>query len=131
MGLDQKITLRKVYYGPRNSTKADVDTYEYWFRKVNSLQGYMEEKYQTKNTEEHEINWDDIEYLHSVSSYILENNKDVEYMKENPPTQEGFFYGSTEYDEWYLEDMKHLNEVTTELLSMKDDSAHLTYWCWW
>lgn len=31
------------------------------------------------------------------------------------PTQDGFFFGSTEYDEWYFNDVKHTLEVLKDI----------------
>jgi hypothetical protein len=37
------------------------------------------------------------------------------------PTQSGFFFGGTEYDHWYLEDVKRTVEQLDRALSMPDD----------
>lgn len=37
---------------------------------------------------------------------VLKHKDDVEYAEEHLPTTSGFFFGSTEYDEWYWEDVK-------------------------
>jgi hypothetical protein len=47
------------------------------------------------------------------------------------PTQEGFFFGGTQYDEYYYKD------IETELLDFElilnewDDDARYAYWAWW
>ena len=47
------------------------------------------------------------------------------------PTTSGFFFGSTDYDEWYFEDVKEvLNWVTGVLKNLEDDEVVLMY-CWW
>lgn len=33
------------------------------------------------------------------------------------PVQEGFFFGSTDYDQWYWEDLKYTKETLTKLLN--------------
>ena len=48
------------------------------------------------------------------------------------PTQSGFFFGDTEYSNYYFEDVKKLYEV---LLAEKEkgyfDSCSYFYWSWW
>lgn len=34
------------------------------------------------------------------------------------PTESGFFFGSTEYDEWYFEDLQYTKERLSELIPM-------------
>jgi hypothetical protein len=40
-----------------------------------------------------------------------------EAMEELLPTQEGFFFGSTEYDEFYLQDLRDTIEIVNRVLS--------------
>jgi hypothetical protein len=47
------------------------------------------------------------------------------------PTQSGFFYGSTEYDEWYFDDIKRELEDFEQILRDWDESAAYAYWAWW
>jgi hypothetical protein len=37
--------------------------------------------------------------------------------RELLPTQEGFFFGGTDYDEWYLKGIKHTKEVLEQALA--------------
>ena len=47
------------------------------------------------------------------------------------PTQDGFFFGSTDYDEWYFHDVKEvLSWVDGVLDNLNDDEVVLMY-CWW
>jgi hypothetical protein len=53
---------------------------------------------------------------------ILEN-KSVELANELLPPQSGFFFGSTEVDEYYFEDLQYTQELLTKILStIKEDS---------
>jgi hypothetical protein len=40
-----------------------------------------------------------------------------EYANEHLPTTSGFFFGGTEYDEWYLESLRYTAEVIGKLLN--------------
>jgi hypothetical protein len=44
------------------------------------------------------------------------------------PVQEGFFFGSAEYNEWYLDGLKYTQKVLTELLeSHNEDNPWIDY----
>lgn len=49
--------------------------------------------------------------------YVIENNL---MAKTLLPTQSGFFFGSTEYDQWYLEDIQYTVSVLEEVLNDTD-----------
>ena len=44
----------------------------------------------------------------------------AEVAEELLPTQDGFFFGSTEYDQWYMEDIKDTIEILTKVLKETD-----------
>ena len=66
--------------------------------------------------------------------YWVENiyrKADKELAEDLLPSQSGFFFGSTEYNQWYWQDVKEVNEWVTDLLeNLKDDEMVLMY-CWW
>ena len=48
------------------------------------------------------------------------------------PTQRGFFFGSTEYDEYYIEDLKHTKEVLEKVLNEVDfENNYVLYTSSW
>ena len=48
------------------------------------------------------------------------------------PTTSGFFYGSTEYDQYYWNDVKEVNEWVTNLLKETDfENEEVLMYCWW
>ena len=56
---------------------------------------------------------------------------DQERCAEILPTQAGFFFGNTAYNQWYLDDVKDvLAWVTGVLKELADDEVVLMY-CWW
>ena len=58
---------------------------------------------------------------------IMTNKK---YAEKLIPTQSGFFFGSTDYDEYYMQDIDHTIKVLTEELK-KDDGADYYYHSSW
>ena len=66
---------------------------------------------------------------------ILEDGEYIENEEEIAdilPTQEGFFFGSTEYDQWYLEDIKFTKEKIEDLLNRinfdEEECIYLASW---
>ena len=58
--------------------------------------------------------------------------KDPSVAKELLPTTRGFFFGGTDYDEWYLEDIEDTIKQITEILETTDfDNEYITYQASW
>ena len=49
--------------------------------------------------------------------------KDPSEAKRLLPTQEGFFFGSTDYDEFYIQDLKDTIKIIDEALATTDESV--------
>ncbi len=65
--------------------------------------------------------WEDGEYI-----------EDPTIAKELLPTASGFFFGGTEYDQWYMEDINHTIDVLTKVLEETDfDKEIITYSSSW
>jgi hypothetical protein len=47
------------------------------------------------------------------------------------PTQEGFFFGGTQYDEYYYKDIEAELLDFELILNEWDDNARYAYWAWW
>lgn len=61
---------------------------------------------------------------------ILEN-KDMEKAKELLPSQSGFFFGSTEYDEWYFENLEETQRVLTKIVNDAPEDWEFYYRASW
>ena len=44
------------------------------------------------------------------------------------PTQGGFFFGSTDYDEYYIEDLKRTIEIIDNVLATTDFKKEMIYY---
>lgn len=51
--------------------------------------------------------------------------------QDSLPTQSGFFFGSTDYDEYYMEDMKETKRQLTEILSENNENSSFYYHSSW
>ena len=121
-----------------------------YFRKVNFLMSFFD---YTGNCEYKEIPKDRLEELRlrcieigrmkpvrtEVSKYPsggllstkIYSEADQERCDELLPTQPGFFFGNTDYNEWYFDDVKEvLVWVDGVLNDLADDEVILMY-CWW
>ena len=54
-------------------------------------------------------------------------NPDV--AEELLPTQDGFFFGSTNYDQWYMEDVVHTIDILTKVLETTDFDREMVVYC--
>ena len=61
---------------------------------------------------------------HPQGAVILEDGKiviDPTAAHEELPTQEGFFFGGTDYDEWYIQDLQDTVSIIDRVLKMDDE----------
>ena len=97
-----------------------------YFRKVNFLIpffGYEE------NCSNIEIDKYQVEDLIEACKEVLANHDKASFLL---PTQTGFFFGSTDYDDWYFDDVQNVKEKFEEILADFDrDEDILLMHCWW
>ncbi len=75
-----------------------------YFRKVNFLFAFFQKI--LVNREFCIVNKDTIEYLIEICEGVLKHKYNVLYAMRNLPTQEGCFFGNTEYNNDYWENVK-------------------------
>lgn len=61
--------------------------------------------------------------LAKLYNLITDIGKDKTLAMQLLPSQSGFFFGSTEYDNWYFDDLKYTKQLLKKLLR-KDSSAN-------
>lgn len=70
-------------------------------------------------------------YIDGKFVTMYEDGKIIEnpnIAQESLPTQGGFFFGGTEYDEWYLESIKDTIEIITKVLDETDFDKEAIYY---
>lgn len=152
MGLDQRITAitpeQRAHFdhlaqGGRALDPAAVDEQEFeeFYRSLSDTHAWVGRK------ENHTHAWveevvgseppncgyallfrDDLTNLIERIDQVLRNHARAE---ELLPTQGGFFFGSTEYDSWYFEDLKHGREAFSAMRESMESEGGALYWCWW
>lgn len=97
-----------------------------YFRKVNCLYGYFQNQLDDEYTAfvSHNVVDDIVEKAESIIHKAKETPNDwQEFAKDTLPTCSGFFFGSTEYDEWYLEGVQLIIDQLSSVLNDWDDDA--------
>ena len=97
-----------------------------YFRKVNFLMAFFD---YSGNCEYVEIDREQVEELIDRCDQVLANNSLAE---ELLPTTSGFFFGSTDYDEYYFEDVREVKDTFDGILNDTDwDNEIVEMYAWY
>jgi hypothetical protein len=99
-----------------------VEELGYW-RKANQIHRWFVENIQNgvDNCGEYFVSISDLEKLLELCLAVKLDHTQAE---ELLPAASGFFFGNTDYDEWYYNDIDHTIEVLKEALADKDASYY-------
>lgn len=113
----------------------------YYWRKANAIHAWFERYLlrergiqEIEDCESYVIGTKCLEELVADCKSVLAYSQDKcfeEVASRYMPTQHGFFYGSTDYGEWYVD---NLQETATELASIllnSDEDDEFIYTAWW
>lgn len=96
-----------------------------YYRKVNFLYAFFAE---ILDDEQCVVTRHDVETIISHCKEVLADHSLAEKLL---PTQSGFFFGSTDYDEWYFKDVEEVLEKFTKYLEdWDDDTIGWVYFSW-
>lgn len=101
----------------------------YW-RKANAIHKWFTDNcYEGKenNGEEIYVSSENIKKLLDDIQAVLDDTSLAESIL---PTESGFFFGTTEYDEWYFDDLRKTKDCFENLLK-EDPEAHYYYRASW
>jgi len=112
-----KINLNKVTY--------IIEDAGDW-RKANQIHAWFVENVQEgeDNCKEYYVSDDKLEELLSLCKKIKANPT---LAPELLPTQDGFFYGSTDYDEYYWEDIDSTIKIIEDVFSEKGENGYYPF----
>ena len=107
-----------------NRVSTIIEEVGYW-RKANHIHNWFVEKCQD-GVDECQTTYIDIEQLTDLLQVckIVINNKDL--ASELLPTSSGFFFGGTEYDEYYFNDIQYTIELIESLF--KEDNTDSSFY---
>ena len=131
MGLDQSFVLTK-----RADDYPDDDTLvhigEDWMgRKENHIHAWVAKVNgeEPGNCVYTEVSIEDMNGLVLSIEMVL---KDRNLAEELLPTQSGFFFGGTDYDQYYFDDLEQELKIFTAMLKKADPETDVfLYHCWW
>ena len=103
---------------------------EKYFRKVNFLIPFVESKigHELEDCEVVKLTKDNLESLVELCKEVLAHHDKAE---ELLPTRDGFFFGGTEYDEWYFNDVQEVHDEVSDLLSTMTSRMKARFYAWW
>ena len=140
MGLDMYLNARRFLWIFSNGTGEDAEigkaisaaipeagnmrpsTVEFeaiYWRKANAIHKWFVDNVQdgVDDCRSYYVSRDNLRNLLEVCETVLKDNSRAE---ELLPSQSGFFFGGTDYDEWYFKDLQHTRDKIDELLSKPD-----------
>ena len=91
----------------------------YW-RKANQIHNWFVQNVQEGKDECQEayVSRDDLKQLREICQKVLDNHDLAESLL---PTSSGFFFGGTEYDDWYFSDLEDTIKIIDDALAMPDN----------
>lgn len=102
-----------------------------YFRKCNWLYGWVRRKLELpelENCKHYKLTRSIIEDLIDDITKVLSDHSLAEKLL---PTESGFFFGSTEYDDWYFDDLRDAKTDLTQLLVKMSDGDTADFWSWY
>lgn len=103
-----------------------------YFRKANQIHRWFVENVQSGEDDcgTYPVSRTQAEQLLDIVEAILDGKEEP---RDVLPTASGFFFGSTEYGDWYMEDMKDAKRILTEILENEDmkQDWKLQYYASW
>lgn len=105
------------------------EQYDAYFRKVNFIFAYFENIGKMVDQYFAIVEKEDVEDLIDRCERVL---KDHDLANSLLPTQAGFFFGSTNYDDWYFYDVKDcLKQMKKYLKLFKGEGTGYVIFSWW
>jgi hypothetical protein len=94
----------------------------YW-RKANAIHNWFVENVQkgVDNCSDYYVDTDDLEKLLDACEKVKADNSLADTLL---PSASGFFFGGTEYDEWYFNSIDNTIEILKEALADESDSSY-------
>lgn len=102
-----------------------------YFRKFNALHQYIVDQAADgeDNCQVIFLDKEDVEKLYNIMCEILKDNTKA---PELLPTAEGFFFGSTQYDDWYFQNVENARDLFNMILqNFNFEEYELAYQASW
>jgi hypothetical protein len=101
----------------------------YW-RKANEIHRWFVENVQDGNDDcrEYYVDKKQLQELLDICKTVKENRENAENLL---PTQDGFFFGGTEYDDYYFEDIDNTIKILEDILNEDTKCSDYYYQSSW
>lgn len=127
MGLDMYMN-RKL----KTDTKGDYANEVAYWRKANQIRQWIVNHTEMKEEDDCEVIPMTKELLEQLVKDCAEVIANPEFAPKIMPTSSGFFFGSTEYDEWYFQDLRDTIQQVEKILKTTDFvNEVIEYTEWW
>lgn len=102
------------------------------WRKANAIHHWFVERVQNGNDDcrQYYVSFNMLEELSKIINEILEaeGEERIKIAQRELPTQSGFFFGTTDYDYFYFEDLRETKETLDRIMNNKEKYAYLEYY---
>lgn len=107
-----------------------VEQVGYW-RKANAIHAWFVENCQegVDECQRTSVPFAKLVELYNIALKVKSNPQ--KYAQKLLPTQSGFFFGSTQYDEWYLQDINLTIDILKPIVEGKQDKGYYYYQSSW
>lgn len=126
MGLDMYLTARR---SGMETVEEEEQEVGYW-RKANAIHGWFVENVQDgqDNCNDYDVTREQlVELLYAVNTVL----SDLSKAKVLLPARQGFFFGSYDYDDWYIENLNDTVKIIDKALSLMDEGWTVSYYSSW
>lgn len=101
---------------PKNARINYIQAEFIYWRKANAIHKWFVENVQDDQDDcgEYPVSWEQLKELRDTCALVIAN---PELASELLPTAEGFFFGETDYDEYYMADLEYTQSIINNLLN--------------
>ena len=120
----------KPYDGIDISNVTNIEEEVGYWRKANQIHRWFVENVQNgvDNCGEYSVSKGELEELRNICTEVLNDHSKAE---ELLPAASGFFFGNTDYDEWYYNDVENTIAIIDKILSESDGNQDIYYSSSW
>lgn len=106
-----------------------TESVAYW-RKANAIHRWFVQNVQggIDDCREYDVTKDQLRELLAIVTKIVDDPNVASFVL---PTQDGFFFGDTNYDDFYLDDIKETKRMLTDILAEDTGGVYYTYQSSW
>lgn len=113
-----ELTPKKAY-GKEVSRVKEVSVEAIYWRKSNAIHAWFVKNCQggVDDCGNYRVEREELQELADLCKEVLADHSKA---AELPPAKDGFFFGSTDFDEWYFEDLERTVQEIEQVLTMPD-----------